>query len=184
MFCSNCGENLVKPNQIFCHNCGHKVQITTNATTYKTASIQSEPRPEIIYIPREREQRIKKGIPGKNSKICLGLALGSLFLGILSTVIGYSYFRFFNYELYNYMPRLVISIVILLMRVGGLIMGAYTKFFSSRAVNLEPYNDTEKTGIILGIFGIIINSIGLYMSILGPFSFLHMINLYSGNLYY
>ncbi|MFX1568188.1 MAG: zinc ribbon domain-containing protein [Promethearchaeota archaeon] len=178
MFCSNCGENLVSPNQNFCQNCGQKILNTTNVASYKTTSIQSEPRPEVIYIPMESEQRIKKGIPGKNSKICLGLALGSLFLAILSIIIGYSYFRFFNYEFYNYMPRLVISITILLMRVGGLIMGAYSKFFSSRAVDLEPYNDAEKTGVILGIFGIIINSIGIYLSILGPFSILHLVYFY------
>lgn len=174
MFCSNCGENLIAPNQKFCHNCGTEVLVTSNATGYKTERIQHETKPQIIYVPTKRQEQLQKGSPGKYSKFCLGLALGSIIIVIVSLIIGYSYFRYFYYPSYNYIPRLAVSIVILLLRVGGLIMGVYSKFFSSKAVILEPYNDTEKTGIIFGILGIITNAIGIYFSILGPYSFLHL----------
>ena len=173
MFCSNCGENLIAPNQKFCHNCGTAVLVTSDATDYKTESIKNETKPEIIYVPVKRQEQLQKGIPGKYSKFCLGLASGSIFIGIVSFITGYGYFMTYYYSSYSNITMLAVSIVILLLRVGGLIMGVYSKVYSSKAVILEPYNDIEKTGSILGILGIITNAIGLYLSILGPYSFLH-----------
>jgi len=167
MFCSNCGERLIATNQRFCHNCGTEVLATSKATDYKTERIQNVTAPRIYYAPVRQQRQLQMGSPGKYSKLCLGLALGSIVIGIVSLIIGYNSYRFIYF---NIIGRLVVLIVVLLLRVGGLIMGVFSKVNSSKAEIFEPYNDVEKAGSIFGIFGIIINSIGLFLSFLGPWS--------------
>ena len=170
MFCSNCGENLIATNQKFCHNCGTEVLAISKATDYKTERIQDETVPKIHYAPVKQQIHLQKGSPGKYSKLCFGLALGSIIIGIASFIIGYNSYRVFYWPSYNSIGGLVVMIVILLLRVGGLIMGVFSKIYSSKAEKLEPYNDIEKAGSIFGIFGILINSIALLVSILGPWA--------------
>ena len=167
MFCSNCGENLLSPNQTFCHNCGTEVLTTSKATDYKTERIQNVTAPRLLYAPVRQQGQLQMGSPGKYSKWCLGLALGSIVIGIVSLIIGYNSMRFFSY---NSIGRIVVLIVVLILRVGGLTMGVFSKVYSSKAEIFEPYNDVEKAGSILGIFGIIINAIGLFLSFIGPWS--------------
>ena len=167
MFCSNCGENLLATNQRFCHNCGTEVLATSKATDYKTERIQNVTAPRLLYAPVKQQEQLQMGRPGKYSKLCLGLALGSIVIGIVSLIIGYNSFRFFYW---NSIGRIVVLIVALLLRVGGLVMGVFSKVNSSKAELFEPYNDVEKAGSIFGIFGILINSIGLFLSFLGPWS--------------
>jgi len=170
MFCSNCGERLIATNQRFCHNCGTEVLTTSKATDYKTERIQYVSAPKIYYAPVKQQRQLQMGSPGKYSKLCLGLALSSIVIGIVSLIIGYNFYRFFYWPSYNIIVRLVVLIVVLLLRVGGLIMGVFSKVNSSKAEIFEPYNDVEKVGSIFGIFGIIVNSIGLFLSFLGPWS--------------
>ena len=167
MFCSNCGENLLSTNQKFCQNCGTEVLATSKATDYKTERIQNVTSPKPVKQPRQ----LQKGSPGKYSNWSLGLALISIAIGIVSLIIGINLSRiFFIFPSYNRIVRLVAMIVILLLRVGGLIMGVFSKVNSSKAEIFEPYNDVEKAGSIFGIFGILINSVGLLLSLLGPYS--------------
>ena len=166
MFCSYCGENLIETNQKFCHNCGAEVVATSKATDYKTERIPNVTVPKILYVPVKQQRQM--GIPGKYSKWCLGLGLFSFVIGIVSLIIGYNYYRLLYWSSYNTLGMLVIAIVILLFRVGGLIMGIFSKVNSSKAEIFEPYNDAEKAGSILGVLGIIINFIGLFLSLLGP----------------
>jgi hypothetical protein len=49
-------------------------------------------------------------------------------------------------------------------------MGVFSRVNSSRASNFEPFNDTERAGSIFAVFGIIINAIGLYLSLFGPWT--------------
>ncbi len=170
MFCSNCGENLIATNQKFCHNCGTEVLATSKTTDSKTERIQNVTVPKIHYAPVKQQTYLQKRSPGKYSKLCLELALGSIIIGIASFIIGYNSYRFFYWPSYNSIGGLVVMIVILLLRGGGLIMGVFSKVYSSKAEIFEPYNDIEKAGSILGILGIIINSIGLLLSILGPWT--------------
>ena len=178
MFCSNCGENLIATNQKFCHNCGTEVLAISKATDYKTERIQNVTAPKIYYSPVKQQRQLQRGSPGKYSKLCLGMALVSIVIGIVSLIIGYNYYRFF-YGSYYTIGRLVFVIVILLLRVGGLILGVFSKVNSSKAEVLEPYNDVEKIGSIFLIFGILINSIGLFLSFFGPWSILYFIRSYS-----
>jgi len=177
MFCSNCGENLIATDQKFCHNCGTEVLAASKEIDYKTERIQNVTAPKIYYAPVEQKRQLQRGSPGKYSKLGLGLALVSIVIGIVSLIIGYNYNRFFYWPNYN-IGRLVVMIVILLLRVGGLILGVFSKLNSSKAELLEPYNDFEKAGSIFGIFGILINSIGLFLSFFGPWSIFSFIRQY------
>lgn len=170
MFCPECGEKLIKTGQKFCHNCGTEVLATSEAIDYKLERTQNVSVPKIQYIPIKPQKQLKMGPPGKYSKFCLEFALISIVIGIATLIIGYNYFRFFYYPSHNIIGRLVVLIVILLLRVGGLILGVFSRINSSKAQIFEPYNDVEKAGSIFGIFGIIINAIGLSLSILGPWS--------------
>ena len=165
MFCSYCGENL-NSNQKFCHNCGAEVVTTSKATDYKTERIPNVTVPKIIYVPVKQQRQM--GFPGKYSKLCLGLGLISIVIGIVSLIIGYNYYRVLYWSSYNTKGMLLIAIVILLFRMGGLIMGIFSKVNSSKAEIFEPYNDVEKAGSILGILGIITNFIGLFWSLFVP----------------
>ena len=170
MFCSNCGEKLIVTDQKFCHNCGTEVLAPSKANNNKIVRIQNVSAPKIQYVPIKTQRQLKMGPPGKYSKFCLEFALISIVIGIATLIIGYNYYRFFYYPSYNIIGRLVVSIMILLVRGGGLILGVFSKINSSKAQILEPYNDVEKAGSIFGIFGIIINAIGLFLSLLGPWS--------------
>jgi len=169
MFCSECGEKLIAPDQKFCHNCGTEVLATSKANDDKNERIQNVSAPKILYTPVKQQRQLKMGRPGKYSKLCLEFSLVSIVIGLVTLIIGYNYYWLFNYP-YNNIGRLVFVIVVLLLRVGGLIMGVFSKIYSSKAEKLEPYNDIEKAGSIFGIFGILINSIGLFLSFLGPWS--------------
>ncbi|GAH11452.1 unnamed protein product, partial [marine sediment metagenome] len=100
MFCSHCGEKLIDNEQRFCQICGTEILTTYKTTYYKPERIQSVPAPKIIYVPQKQRPQSQWGLPGKYSKLCLWLALGSTFIGILSLIIGYNYYRF-SYFPYN-----------------------------------------------------------------------------------
>ncbi|MHA1914327.1 MAG: zinc-ribbon domain-containing protein [Promethearchaeota archaeon] len=184
MFCSNCGAELGVSNQKFCHNCGTEVIALSKTTSYKTERIQTEAPPKTQYeavrpqyapvrpqyAPVRPQRQLQRGEAGKFSKLCLGLALASIVIGIVSLVIGYNSMRFFMWPYYNPAGRIVVMIVMLLMRVGGLVMGVFSKVNSSKAEIFEPFNDVERAGSIFGIFGIIVNGIGIALSFLGPWS--------------
>ena len=181
MFCSNCGEELQATNQKFCHNCGAEVLTTSKTTNYKTErtqyvaapKTQYAPAPKIQYVSVKPQRQLQRGAPGKYSKMCLILALVSIGVGIVSLVIGYNSFRYFYWPYSNVGLRIVVTIVVLLMRVGGLTMGVFSKVNSSKAEMFEPYNDFEKVGALFGIFGMIINGIGLFLSFVGPWGILN-----------
>ncbi len=170
MFCANCGEKLNVTNQRFCHNCGTETIATAKAINYKTQRIQSVTAPKIHYTLPIQQRQMQMGRPGKYSKLCLWLALASIVIGIGTLIVGYNSYRLFYWPYSNFIVRLVVSIVLLILRVGGLTMGILSRVNSSKAETFEPYNDVEKAGSILAVMGIIINAIGLFLSVLGPWS--------------
>ncbi|MFX1567419.1 MAG: zinc-ribbon domain-containing protein [Promethearchaeota archaeon] len=143
MFCSKCGVRLSDSNQNFCPNCG--TEIITHA---KTTSYTEKPQIELVI-------KKQKGTPGNFSKLCLGMALASLILGVVPLYGG-----FFIYLGIGFYLSLVLNLV-------GLILGIFSKVYSSKAVIHEPYNSLEKAGSIIGIIAIIFNSIGLVFLLLG-----------------
>ncbi len=170
MFCSHCGEKLIDSQQKFCQNCGTEILATSKTIDYKPERTQSVPEPKIYYVPVKQQSQLQRGPPGKYSKLCLRQALFSLFIGIVSLVIGYNFYRFLYWPHYNYILSLIVAIAILLSRVGGLVLGVYSRVNGSKAENFEPFNDTEKVGSIFAIFGMIVNALGLFLSLLGPWS--------------
>jgi hypothetical protein len=161
---------------MFCSNCGEKFNITT--TSYKTERIQNVVIPKIDYTTLKQQSQPQWGRPGKYSKLSLGLALASIIIGIVTLLIGYNFYRLFYWPYTNLIGRIVLMIVILLLRVGGLIMGILSRVNSSKAEVIEPHNDVEKAGGILAILGIVINAIGLFLSLIGPFSIFSLPMMY------
>jgi hypothetical protein len=171
MFCPHCGTKLAALNQKFCHNCGVELQVTSNINSYEHEIIRSKPEPKTYYVPVTPQRQTQVGLPGKYSRLCLGLALTSVLIGIISLAVGYSFVRNYDWG-YDPIVRILTPIVNLPIRIGGLIAGIFGKINGSKAVIFEPYNDSEKAGSIFATFGIIINSIGIFLVLFGPFSIL------------
>ncbi|MFX1281746.1 MAG: hypothetical protein ACFFA3_20525 [Promethearchaeota archaeon] len=169
MYCYHCGERLVNEEQTFCQNCGARIHKNGPTTEYKPKATQVMVPPKTVYVPVRPQPQIQRGLPGRYSKLCLYLALGSVLIGVLSIVFGYNLLYRFYYP-YNYLIRLNIAVVMLLARIGGLIMGVFSRINSSKATLFEPYNDSERAGSIIAVLGIIANSIGLFLSLMGPWS--------------
>ncbi|MFX0004994.1 MAG: zinc-ribbon domain-containing protein [Candidatus Hodarchaeota archaeon] len=174
MFCSHCGEKLLDPEQKFCQNCGTEILITSKTTDYKQERIPNTTPSKIVYVPVPQKTQVQRGLPGKYSKLCLGQALVSIFIGILSLIIGYNFYRSLYSPPFYYTGTFITAIVILLSRVAGLVLGVLSRVNGAKAENFEPYNDTEKAGSIFAVFGIIINAIGLFLSLFGPWSIFNL----------
>ena len=153
MFCTNCGEKLIATEQKFCHNCGTKLIATSKVIYHKTERIQNVSAPKIQYVPIKPQKQLKKGPPGNYSKLCFGLSLVSIVIGIVSLIIGFNYYRFVYWSYYS-IGRLVFVIVILLLRGGGLSLGVLSKISSSKAEKLEPYMISRKLEAFLGFLGL------------------------------
>jgi hypothetical protein len=175
MFCSNCGEELYDPNQKFCQGCGFEIVITNETPRLKVEQNQYEPIDKSRYLANKQQKTVLMGMPGEYSKKCLGFALASLVTGIFTLVLGYNLFMYSYYPYYYSAGRIVILIVILLLRVGGLIFGIFSRINSVKAENLESLNSYERVGSVFAVFGIILNSVGLLLSFLGPWSLIRYI---------
>ncbi len=182
MFCPECGKDLIAPNQKFCHNCGAEIVTASKTSESKSERFRNEPSPQIYYVPVKPQTTLQKGVPGKYSYMSFWFALVSISIGIATFYMGinfgFPYMYMYIDSYYNLRLRLVAFFVILFLRAGGLILGIYSRMSDSKAVKLEPYNDMEKAGSIIGIFGIIINTIGLIFSIIVPITLLRPIPEY------
>ena len=174
MFCSSCGEKLNVANQRYCPNCGTENIGTSNSPNLKTQKIPNVPIPPVYYAPLKQQAQRQIGRAGKYSKLCLGLALVSLAIGIITLILGYNFYRSYSWMFSGTIGRAGLLIVILILRVVGLTMGILARVNSSKAEIVEPYNDAEKAGSLLSILAIIVNAIGLFMSLIGPMSILNL----------
>jgi hypothetical protein len=143
MFCTKCGVRISDSTQKYCQNCGTEIIVHVNTTSY-TEKPQIEP-----------SIKKQKGPPGQYSKLCLGMALTSLILGILPL-----YASFFIYLGIRPILLLILSLV-------GLTLAIFSRVYSSKAEIHEPYNSLEKAGSIIGVIAIISNSVGLLFLLLG-----------------
>ena len=179
MFCPNCGEELLDNNQNFCHKCGNKIDvIVSKVPKYEPERIhKSAPPPAYYPLPRPQyhpaRQRVQSGPMGQYSKLCLGLSIGSLLIGIITFIIGYNVYRM----AYYYYPPSPMGygaigglIIILALRIAGLLMCIFAKVNGIKAERYEPFNEGEKVGSTLVIFAILINALGIFLSLFGPLS--------------
>ena len=175
MFCSNCGEELYDPNQKFCQGCGYEILAAPNSSGLKPAQSGYEPIDKSRYVAPKQQRTLLMGMPGEYSKKCLGFAVISIVIGIITLAIGYNLYLYSYYPYYYSIARMIILIVILLLRIGGLIFGIFSRTNSVKAENLETLNSYERVGSVFAIFGIIVNSIGLLLSFIGPWSIIRFI---------
>lgn len=147
MFCSKCGVKLSDSNQNFCPNCGTEIITHAKTTSYTE-------KPQIALLIKKQ-----KGPPGNFSKLCLGMALASLILGVVPFYAGFLFYL--GIGLY----------LCLVLNLVGLILAVFSRVYSSKAVIHEPYNSLEKAGSIIGIIAIIFNSMGLVFLLLGILDF-------------
>lgn len=82
-------------------------------------------------------------------------------MAITSIVLGLVPFYFFYIN----------NILNLILRMGGLNLGLFSRVSSSKAEKRESYNSMEKSRSIIGIPAIIFNAIGFLMIFLGILDF-------------
>lgn len=175
MFCSNCGEELYDPNQKFCQGCGYEILAASRTSGLKPVQREYEPIDKSRYIAPKRQRTVLMGMPGEYSKKCLGFAITSIVIGIITLALGYNLYLYSYYPYYYNVGRMIILIIILLLRIGGLLFGIFSRINSVKAENLETLNSFERVGSIFAIFGIIVNSVGLLLSFIGPWSLIRFI---------
>ncbi|MFX0104559.1 MAG: zinc-ribbon domain-containing protein [Candidatus Hodarchaeota archaeon] len=165
MFCPNCGEKLTEADQRFCHNCGSEILTTSDAPQIRTEQYQ---RPSTTSVPLEAyavktQPKPQMGEVGKYSKMCLGFALVSIGIGIITLIAGGALI-IYTLIPYFYLPTVSPTMIgVILMHVAGLIFGILSKVNSGKASRMEPYNNVERAGSVLGIFGIVINAIAMVL---------------------
>jgi len=156
MFCPNCGKRVEIPNQKFCLNCGSELPFVPEI-------LQSPHSPQITQkdVSVQVSERKPVQIRGPHSKRTLGFGVASLVIAYTLYNIGAGYIiePISNY----YFPRLIpiVFIVLSIFHSLGLIFGIASKINNQQAREMESMNTFIKVGNVLGIIGIIINTIFL-----------------------
>lgn len=175
MYCKNCGAELENPNQRFCQECGAEISISEQLTQaeqkvdvsqYAIPPTTLSPISQPIYgtSTPSSEISMKYGVTLPNSKKSLGFGLPSFLIAIIALLV-VPVFAFLPLIYpYGYNPPYSFSVSIPFV-VGihglGLLFGILGVVFGTKARNLEPDNGIGKAGNVFGIFGIILNSLGL-----------------------
>jgi len=161
MFCQNCGAKLEMENQRFCQNCGSEIFSEYETPQIITEIDQNKTTTESIPIPQYGTTLKKGGEPGPYSKRCLGFGIVSLIIGVITFNIGSTFIT----DLFFYFPTGRIFIGLAIVHVAGIIFGILSRVNSGKAKELEPESTILKAGSVLGIIGLVINSILLVASI-------------------
>jgi len=161
MFCQNCGAKLEMEKQRFCQNCGSEIFYESETPQIITETDQNKTTTESIPIPQYATTIKKGGEPGPYSKRCLGFGIVSLIIGVITFNIGSTFVT----DLFFYFPTGRIFIGLAIVHIVGIIFGILSRVNSGKAKGLEPESTILKAGSVLGIIGIIINSILLVASI-------------------
>ncbi|NVM37850.1 MAG: zinc-ribbon domain-containing protein [Candidatus Lokiarchaeota archaeon] len=158
MFCPNCGIKIENPNQRFCKNCGS--ELTEFSEELRKIS-NPNPTPQDLGVQFIQQRRIKKSEP--HSKRTLAFGIVSLIIAGTAFQYGASFIRF---PFTDYLPRFVPTVFIILSisHIVGLIFGIASKINNQQARELESMNTFIKVGNVLGIIGIIINTILMVIS--------------------
>lgn len=158
MFCPNCGKKIEISNQKFCQNCGCELPIVSEILPSR-----SSPQPTLQDTNVQFVERRPVNIKGPYSKRTLGFGIASLILAVTTFNIGSSFITIPNY---GYFVRFVsiAFIVFGIIHIVGLILGIASKINNQQAKKLEPINNFIKAGNVLGIIGIILNTILMVIS--------------------
>ena len=140
--------------------------------------LYSKPEEDLDYYYIKRSKRSKTGKPGPYSKKCLGYSIVSCAIAAVTLFLGYGMIIYrgmysilsypSSYYSSNYSVQ-IISIVIVISRFIGLALGIFAKANSRLAEKHEPINTADKIGSVFSIFGIVLNGIGLVLSIIMAF---------------
>jgi len=154
MYCPNCGCQITNSTQNFCYNCGFRLSILHPTSNYTSSYAPT-------YAPTQAYQIYSKkiGPAGPFSKRSLSFGLVSISILVLAMIISINHIIHF-YRSYLYIYG---SVAVIFLFIFGLMFGIFAKKFSSDAIQ-EPYNMAQNLGRIMGIYGIILNSIFLCFS--------------------
>jgi len=158
MYCKKCGSELEIENQRFCQICGTEIR------SYRVNSQQGLIRDsnKSLSSPPPHYQDISKRSGGPYAKRCLGFGIISLIIAVISFNVGSSII--WDNLYYSY-PRDGVLIGLIIARVIGILFGIINRFSYNRAISVEPESSILKAGNILGILGILFNSILMLIAI-------------------
>ncbi len=172
MFCINCGEKLIEPNQKFCQNCGNEIPTTIEAPQLRTGrdqyisktSLQSTRGGTNFLVSQQKPVKIK-GRPGPHSKRCLGFGIASCVTSLCVLFFYFSYI-FIVLMLRTSVDSWITQTIVMVIYAVGIMFGILSRTNSAQAGKTEPLNNVEKVGSILGIIGIITNAISIGMALI------------------
>ena len=158
MYCKKCGSELEIENQRFCQICGTEIR------SYRVNSQQSLIRDsnKSLSSPPPHYQDISKRSGGPYAKRCLGFGIISLIVAVISFNIGSSIIWD---NLYYPYPRDGVLIGLIIARIIGILFGILNRLSYNRAISVEPESSILKAGNILGILGILFNSVLMLIAI-------------------
>ncbi|MBY8989629.1 MAG: zinc-ribbon domain-containing protein [Candidatus Lokiarchaeota archaeon] len=158
MYCKKCGSELEIENQRFCQICGTEIR------SYHVNSQQSLIRDsnKSSSTPPPHYQDISKRSGGPYAKRCLGFGIISLLVAVISFNIGSSII--WDNLYYSY-PRDGVLIGLIIARIIGILFGIFNRLSYNRAISVEPESSILKAGNILGILGILFNSVLMLIAI-------------------
>ena len=177
MFCPNCGEELRISNQRFCHNCGFEIPSMFDTPPrskekYQYESIvKSQPTAQYLHAPISKERPIISGGAGKYTKLSFGFALVSLGISIFGLIIGSGFYLMTQiYYIYYFISYSIIigMIIEIILVITGLVFGVLSRVNYKKARYSEGVNGLQKAGNVIGILGIVFNSIAVVLAFLAP----------------
>jgi hypothetical protein len=154
MSCPNCGAKLELGNQRFCQDCGHKLLDFSN-----------KPELEQQYSTSQETRNLRQlQIKSVKTSSSRPLSKASLGLGIVSVIIAATTF---NFGTSFFMPpyilplsvRQILIVVFGILNIIGLVFGIISKATNIKAKRIEIRNTAMKAGSMLGIMGIIFNTL-------------------------
>ena len=158
MLCPHCGKKIEIPNQRFCQNCGSEFPIVSE-------SLQSKSSPQVTQRDMNVQFMERKPviIKGPYSKRTLGFGIASITLAETIFSFGISFITSPSYSIIvRFIP--IAFIVFGIINIVGLILGIISKINNQQARKLESINTFIKAGNVLGIIGIIVNTILMVIS--------------------
>lgn len=154
MSCPNCGAQLEMPNQKFCQDCGSMLPDFTKSSDLAQNFVASQETRNYLQL---QQKHTKMSNPRTRSK-------ASLVFGIVSIIIAMTTFNagsslFMEPYILPLSMRLIIIQSFGILNIVGLVFGIISKIFNTQAKKMESLNKAMKAGNILGIIGLILNSL-------------------------